>query len=164
MLLNKVLEKGIDLFILIKDDMYNFYEPHPYMVHADYNSFQLVFKFEDWTGIIDDGKTHIYTIAEYSNADDSVLCKWQDEDFDKLLDKVKEWNDTHRFIFNKENKKKFNSFCDYVDTLPEGSTIWTYAMNFAKKLHNEGKNIDEYLDEVINSVENVKTKVKDYDV
>lgn len=96
MLLNKVQEKGIDLYILIKDDMKTLYEPHPYMVHADYDSFQLVFKFEDWSGIIGDGKTHIYTIAEYINADDAVLCKWQDEDFDKLLDEVKKWNDTHR--------------------------------------------------------------------
>ena len=160
MLLNKVQEKGIDLFILIKDEMKHLYVPHPYMVHADYKSFQLVFKFEDWTGIIDDGKTHIYIIAEYINADDSVLCKWQDEDFDKLLDVVKEWNDKHRI----QDEKKIKTFWDYIGTLPQSSTIWTYAMNFAKKLHNEGKNPDEHLDEVINSVENVKTKVKDYDV
>ena len=99
MLLQKVKEKGIDLFILIKADMDYMYEVHEYMAHADYNSFKLVFKFEDWTNIINDGKEHIQTIAEYENADDSVLCKWQSEDFDELLDMIKEWNNKHKVIF-----------------------------------------------------------------
>ena len=30
------------------------------------------------------------------NADDSVLCKWQSEDFDELLDMIKEWNDANK--------------------------------------------------------------------
>ena len=96
MLLNKCIEKGIDLFILIKDDMKNLYKAHPYMVHANYDSFQLIFKFEDWTNIIGDGQKHIQTIAEYINADNAVLCKWQDDNLDKLLDRVKEWNDKHK--------------------------------------------------------------------
>lgn len=45
MLLQKVKEKGIDLFILIKDRMNNLYEVYPYMAHADLNTFKLVFKF-----------------------------------------------------------------------------------------------------------------------
>lgn len=98
MLLNTVKEKGIDLYILIKDIENNSYEPHPFMYHADYNTFQLIFKFEDWSGIIGDGKEHIETIAEYVNANNAVLCKWQSEDFDKLLDLVKEWNDSHRIL------------------------------------------------------------------
>lgn len=98
MLLQKVKEKGIDLFILIKDKMKNLYEVHPYMAHADFWSFKLVFKFEDWSGIIGDGKEHIYTIAEYTNAKEAVLCKWQSEDFDELLDMVKEWNSKHKII------------------------------------------------------------------
>ena len=96
MLLNKVKEKGIDLYILIKDDMKNLYIPHPFMFHANYDSFQLIFKFEDWSGIIGDGEEHIQTIAEYINADNAVLCKWQSEDFDELLNIVKEWNDKHK--------------------------------------------------------------------
>ena len=80
MLLNKVKEKGIDLYILIKDDMKNLYIPHPFMFHANYDSFQLIFKFEDWSGIIGDGEEHIQTIAEYINADNMV----------------KEWNDKHK--------------------------------------------------------------------
>jgi len=98
MLLNKVREKGIDLFILIKDDYEYLYEAYEYMAHANYNSFRLVFGFEDWTKIIDDGKEHIYVVAEYVNADDGVLVKWNSEDFDKLLDMVKEWNDTHKIV------------------------------------------------------------------
>lgn len=95
MLLNKVQERGIDLFIKIIDFNEIKYEAHEFMYHADYDTFQLVFKFEDWTKIINDGKQHLCTIAEYVNADDSVLCKWQSEDFDELLDMVKEWNDIH---------------------------------------------------------------------
>jgi hypothetical protein len=96
MLLQKIKEKGIDLYILIKDDMKNLYEAHSFMSHKDYNSFQLIFKFEDWTKIINDGKEHIQTIAEYINANDAVLCKWQADTLDEVLDKVKNWNDKHR--------------------------------------------------------------------
>ena len=96
MLLNKIQEKGIDLFIKIIDDMEFKYEAHEFMYHVDYNTFQLVFKFEDYTKIINDDKEHMYIIAEYVNADDSVLCKWQSEDFDELLDMIKEWNDTNK--------------------------------------------------------------------
>lgn len=96
MLLNKVKEKGIDLYILIKDDMKNLYVPHPYMVHTDYKSFQLIFKFEDWTRIFNDGKEHIQTIAEYINANNAVLCKWQGDTLDKVLNEVKKWNNKHK--------------------------------------------------------------------
>ena len=95
-MLSKIKEKGIDLYILIKDEMKNWYEAHPFMYHADFNSFQLIFKFEDWSGIIGDGKEHIQTVAEYVNAGNAVLCKWQSENFDELLDMVKEWNDIHK--------------------------------------------------------------------
>lgn len=96
MLLQKIKDKRIDLFIKVIDDMKIKYEAHKFMYHADYNTFQLIFKFEDWTGIINDGKQHMYTIAEYVNADNSVLCKWQSEDFDELLNMVKIWNNIHR--------------------------------------------------------------------
>lgn len=158
MLLQKIKEKGIDLYILIKDEMHNMYEVHPFMYHADYNSFQLIFKFEDWSGIINDGKEHIYTIAEYTNADDTVLCKWQSEDFDKLLDKIKEWNYSHKIVEKKKEKKEKIKllFWDFINTLKEGSDIWTYAMNIGKKFHNEGKNPDDYMDEIVEDVNNVK--------
>jgi len=102
MLLEKVREKGIDIFILIKDDMNYMYEAHEYMAHADYNSFKLSFTFEDWTKIINhltkDDKNHMCIVAEYVNADNSVLVKWTSEDFDELLNMIKEWNDTHKII------------------------------------------------------------------
>ena len=159
MLLNKIKEKGIDLYILIKDIMHNMYEVHPFMCHADYNSFQLIFKFEDWSGIINDGKEHIHSIAEYTNANDAVLCKWQDEDFDKLLDKIKEWNEAHRIVEKKEEKKienKKQSFWNFVNTLKKSSDIWTYTMNLGQKFHNEGKNPDDHLDYIIEEVNKVK--------
>ena len=95
-MLSKIKEKGIDLYILITNRNKNWYEAHPFMYHSDYNSFQLIFKFEDWSGIIGDGKEHIQTIAEYVNADNEVLCKWQSENFDELLDMIKSWNDAHK--------------------------------------------------------------------
>lgn len=158
MLLQKIKEKGIDLYILIKDRMNNLYEPHPFMYHADYNTFQLVFKFEDWTKIINDGKEHIQTIAEYTNADDAVLCKWQDDDLDSVLDKVKEWNESHRIVEKKEEKKienKKQSFWDFVKTLKNNDDIWTYAMNLGQKFHNEGKNPDDHIDYIIDEVNKV---------
>lgn len=95
-MLNKIKELGIDLFILIVDCWHNKYKVKNYMEHADYNSFKLVFTFEDWTGILDDGKEHVSIIAEYVNAKNQALIKYQSEDFDELLQKVKKWNEVHR--------------------------------------------------------------------
>lgn len=96
-MLSKIKELGIDLFILIVDDYeHNKYKVKDYMTHADYHSFKLVFTFEDWSGIIGDGKEHMNIIAEYVNAKNQVLIKYQDEDFDNLLLKLKKWNETHR--------------------------------------------------------------------
>lgn len=95
-MLNKIKELGIDLFILIVDDYRNKYKVKDYMAHADYASFKLVFTFEDWTGIINDGKEHMYIIAEYINAKNQVLIKYQSKDFDELLQEVKKWNELHR--------------------------------------------------------------------
>lgn len=88
--------KGVDLFIQIYDFNHNMYKPEPFKHHADYNSFKLMFGFEDWSGIIGDGKTHIYYVAEYRNAKDAVLIKLQDENFGRLISKIKDWNDKHR--------------------------------------------------------------------
>lgn len=96
MILQKVKEKGIDLFIFVVDDFNYLYESHEYMGHVDYNSFKLVFSFEDWTKIINDGKEHIFIIGEYVNADDAVLVKFSNENFDELLDEIKKWNDKHK--------------------------------------------------------------------
>ena len=95
-MLEKIKELGIDLFILIVDEWYNKYKVEDFKAHADYHSYKLTFTFEDWSGIIDDGKEHMYIIAEYVNADGGVLVKYQDENFDSLLQKVKAWDDKHR--------------------------------------------------------------------
>lgn len=96
-MLNKIKELGIDLYIYIVDDyMHNKYKVNPFMFHSDYHSYKLVFTFEDWSGIIGDGKEHTYIVAEYVNAKNQVLIKYQDEDFDALLMRVKAWNDNHR--------------------------------------------------------------------
>ena len=97
-MINKIKEKGIDLSILIKDELKNLYVAEPFKHHADYKSFQLKFNFEDWTNIVDDGKEHLNIVAVYANANDEILVKFQEEDFDTLLDDVKKWNDEHRFI------------------------------------------------------------------
>ena len=104
-MLDKIKEKGIDLFIKIVDEMNYMYEPNYFMGHADYNSYKLSFTFEDWTNIINhftnDSEDHMCIVAEYVNADDIVLVKWSSENFDELLDMIKEWNDTHKVTNNK---------------------------------------------------------------
>lgn len=94
-MIDKIKSLGIDLFIHIIDADTNKYEAKPYMAHADHNSYKLFFTFEDWSGIINDGNEHVHIVAEYRNAEDKVLVKHQDENFDKLLLKVKEWNEKH---------------------------------------------------------------------
>ena len=44
------------------------------------------------------------------------------------------------------------TFWDYVDTLEDGSDDWRYVMQLGQKYHNEGKNPDEYLEEIIKKV------------
>ena len=98
MLLQKIKEKEIDLFILLTDEMNYRYISHEYMAHANYNSFRLDFSFEDWTNIINDGQEHICISAQYVNADDGVLVKWTNEDFDELLNEIKKWNINHKIL------------------------------------------------------------------
>ena len=74
------------------------YVKHPYMALSDYNSFQMKFNFEDWSGIIGDGKDHMNICATYVNANDRFLVKFQDEDFDRLLKKVSRWNEEHCIV------------------------------------------------------------------
>lgn len=95
-MLDKIRQYNIDLYITVKDEMKNLYVAEPFKYHADYHSFQLKFNFEDWSGIIDDGKEHISIVAEYVNARNGVLVKFQSEDFDELLKKVSDWNKNHK--------------------------------------------------------------------
>jgi hypothetical protein len=98
-MIEKIKEHGIDLFILVVDYDRNRYVVEDYKAHADYNSYKLIFTFEDWSGIINDGNEHIHIVAEYRNAEDKVLVKYQDEDFDNLLLKVKAWNENHKIAY-----------------------------------------------------------------
>ena len=58
-----------------------------------------------------------------------------------------------------KKEKKINNFWEYIDTIPQNSIIWTYAMNLGKKYHNEGKNPDDYLKEIIADVEETKKNI-----
>lgn len=57
-------------------------------------------------------------------------------------------------VYINTGKKKIKSFWDYIDTLPDDTDIWRYAMNIGKKYHNEGKNPDDYLEKIIADIEN----------
>ena len=96
-MLEKIKALGIDLFITIIDEhWHNKYIVEDYQAHANYYSFKLTFTFEDWSGIIGDGKEHMNYIGEYVNAKGGVLIKYQSEDFDELLQKLAKWCDEHR--------------------------------------------------------------------
>lgn len=95
-MLKKIEKHNIDLSILVVDMLYNKYKAEPFKGHIDYHSFKLVFTFEDWTGIIGDGKDHMMIVAEYVNAKNQPLIKYQDEDFDKLLSKLENWCNKHK--------------------------------------------------------------------
>lgn len=61
-----------------------------------------------------------------------------------------DWIDIEDLIPKKKETPK--TFWDYVDTLEDGSDDWRYAMQLGQKYHNEGKNPDEYLEEIIKKV------------
>lgn len=95
-MLEKIEKHNIDLSILVVDMLYNKYKAEPFKGHIDYDSFKLVFTFEDRTDILNDGKDHMMIVAEYVNADDQILIKLQDEDFDRLLSKLENWCNKHK--------------------------------------------------------------------
>lgn len=66
----------------------------------------------------------------------------------KILDKYE----------NKEVKtsESFKTLWDYIDTLKEGSDEWRIAMNLGTKYHRDGKNPDEYIEEIIAKVNDKK--------
>lgn len=95
-MLEKIEKHNIDLSILVVDMLYNKYKAEPFKGHTDYDSFKLVFTFEDWTSIVNDDKKHMMIVAEYINAKNQVLIKYQDEEFDKLLSKLENWCKKHK--------------------------------------------------------------------
>ena len=61
-----------------------------------------------------------------------------------------DWIDIEDLMPKKKETPK--TFWDYVDTLEDGSDDLRYAMQLGQKYHNEGKNPDEYLEEIIKKV------------
>lgn len=55
-----------------------------------------------------------------------------------------------------EDKDTFDTFWDYVAFLNKGTNKWRMAIDLGVKYHDEGKNPDEYLDEIIKKVEKIK--------
>jgi len=53
---------------------------------------------------------------------------------------------------------KFKSFWKYIDTLDSYSDEWRIAMDLGSKYYKEGKNPDEYLEEIIKKVKDI-TKI-----
>ena len=51
-----------------------------------------------------------------------------------------------------DKDESFNTFWDYLDTLKDGTDEWRIAMDLGSKYHREGKNPDNYLDEIIAKV------------
>ncbi len=47
---------------------------------------------------------------------------------------------------------KPTTFWDYVSTLENGSDEWKIAIDLGSKYHKEGKNPDEYIEEIIKKV------------
>lgn len=86
------LFKDLDLFIRFTDDMHN-----KYVVDNFNYTYHLIITFEDWTRIYGDGRPHVKYIAEYVTPHHlSPRVKWQSEDLDELIVKVREWNECHR--------------------------------------------------------------------
>ena len=56
----------------------------------------------------------------------------------------------YRGFYDKMPSSK--TFWDYIDTLKDGTDEWRIAMHLGTKYHREGKNPDNYLDEIIAKV------------
>ena len=95
--------------------------------------------FDGATGILYEGdmpKCYCYTkhYKKYTGFLPEIMSK---ERYEEMLQK-----------FN-ENKI---TFWDYVDSLKDESDEWRIALDLGKKYHNDGKNPDIYLEEIIAKV------------
>ena len=62
-------------------------------------------------------------------------------------------NKTYIYI---KKPKTFWEFIGRINKEDNDRLLWTYAMNLGQKYHNEGKNPDDYLDEIMEDVNNTK--------
>ena len=88
--------KNIDLFIRVVNDNTNEYVTFPAQYHKDYMSYTLSFSFEDWANAYTPEKVRLHYTAVYKNANDEILVKFQNKDFDTLCDEILKWNKSHR--------------------------------------------------------------------
>ena len=68
-----------------------------------------------------------------------------------------DWIDIDDYRRPKETVKP-TTFWEYIDTLEDGTDKWRKAMDLGSKYHKDGKNPDEYLEEIIKKVEYSKIK------
>ena len=66
-----------------------------------------------------------------------------------------DWIDIDDYKRPKETVKP-KTLWGYIDTLEDGTDKWRKAMDLGSKYHKDGKNPDEYLEEIIKKVENSK--------
>lgn len=129
--------KQLDLFIKVVDEMYNKYIVTNCSSHADYSTYSLQFGFENWTDIIGDGKKHIHVTAEYVDKKGGWLVKFQDEDWSKLCDKIKAWNDTHRVDAKDYVPTDDTNECDDNVLFKDLHDLWINGLlNFIEKCKN----------------------------
>lgn len=95
--MNKVIDE-LDMFINVVDEWH-----YKYVVDQFDYTYQLHFTFEDWTNIYGGNERHISYVAEYISHTGMILVKFQNDNFEVLCEKVKEWNTTHRIGFKKRH-------------------------------------------------------------
>ena len=67
-----------------------------------------------------------------------------------------DWIDINIEDFMSKKPSKPKTLWEYIDTLDNGSDKWREAIDLGVKYHKDGKNPDEYLEEIINKVEHSK--------
>ncbi len=55
---------------------------------------------------------------------------------------------------DKVNDNNYNTIWDYINSLPEGSDKWKYAIDISRKYHQNSKNPDCYVLEIKQKVDN----------
>ena len=64
-----------------------------------------------------------------------------------------DWVDIDSVIdIDTQDSKKFKTLWEFIDTLPKESEKWYSAINFGILYKRDGKNPDEYIEEIINKV------------
>ena len=114
------------------------------------NDFELELNSASNTYVVFDGTTQVLYKGDMTHCFIYFQCYKKYRGFEPVICSIESYDKMMETIKNNQNEDpKFKSFWDYVDSLLGNEEKWTWVMRLGTKFHEEGKNPDDYLNEII---------------